>query len=156
MYVHLPRYLPTCMRCMPIYLPTCIGKMYVHLPKYLIFQSGLTPASFFLFSFFSTTILQKSYRAQRDLNSDCQSRWQACWPLDHRHSQPDLWNLLLPTVLFRRDLKQKWFSTNGRWSFLLSILIIIPVSWPKLHPSIVHMNGPPKCWMSQMMQRDSS
>ena len=47
------------------------------------FLNGPTPASFWIFSFFSNTILQKNCRLQRDSNSDCRSRKQARWPLDN-------------------------------------------------------------------------
>ena len=45
----------------------------------------LTPDSFCLFSFFSTTILQKNCRLQRESNSDRRSKRRASWPLDHHH-----------------------------------------------------------------------
>ena len=41
------------------------------------FKIGPTPASFCLFSFFSTTILQKNCRLQRESNSDRRSRRRA-------------------------------------------------------------------------------
>ena len=46
---------------------------------------GPSPASFCLFSFFSTTILQKSFRLQRESNSDRWCRRRARWPLDRHH-----------------------------------------------------------------------
>ena len=55
--------------------------------KKWVFLNGPTPTSFCLFlCFFSiTNYTEKTGRLQRDLNSDRQSRRQACRPLDHHH-----------------------------------------------------------------------
>ena len=45
------------------------------------FKDGPTPTSFHLFSSFRTEHL----RSQQDSNSDCRSRRQERWPLDHHH-----------------------------------------------------------------------
>ena len=68
---------------------------------------GPSPASFCLFSFFSTTILQKSFRLQRESNSDRWCRRRARWPLDRHHgplikferSQPIFIHFLLFNIL---------------------------------------------------------
>ena len=49
----------------------------------IVLKNWPTPAYFCLFSFFSTTNLQKNCRLQRESNSDRRSRRQAPWPLDH-------------------------------------------------------------------------
>ena len=45
-----------------------------YLGSKVFFINGPTPASFCLFSFFSTQIVQKNNRLQRDSNSDRRSR----------------------------------------------------------------------------------
>ena len=48
-------------------------------------KNGPTTATFCLFSFFSTKILQKNCILQRESKSDRRSRRRARWPLDHHH-----------------------------------------------------------------------
>ena len=49
-------------------------------------RNGPTPASFYLFSFFSNiNFTERNCRFHWDSNSDCWSRRQASWPLDHHH-----------------------------------------------------------------------
>ena len=49
----------------------------------IVLKNWPTPAYFCLFSFFSTTNLQKNCRLQRESNSDRQSKRRTRWPLDH-------------------------------------------------------------------------
>ena len=75
---------------------------------YTFFKKWANSGLFFVFSFFSNTILQKkNCRLQRDLNSDCRSRRRARWPLDHHHGPIHLYfalgvgkrsNVLIPTL----------------------------------------------------------
>ena len=54
--------------------------------KQKCFLTGPIPASFWFFSFFSTTNSTENCRLQRDSNSDHRSRKRArCLPLDHHH-----------------------------------------------------------------------
>ena len=53
----------------------------------VFWKNGPIPASFYLCLFFSNTYLteEKNCRLQRDSNSNCRSRRQARWTLDHHH-----------------------------------------------------------------------
>ena len=72
------------------------------------FLNGPTPASFCLFSFLSTTILQKNCRPQRDSNSDRRSRRWARWPLDHHHG-PNLF-VYEAFFMFYSFWPMRWWS----------------------------------------------
>ena len=51
-----------------------------------IFCNGPSQPLLFIFFLFKHKFYRKIlYRRQRDSNLDCQSRRQACWPLDHLH-----------------------------------------------------------------------
>ena len=63
------------------------------------FKDGPTPASFHLFLSFCTENLS----SQQDSNSDCRSRRQERWPLDHHHG-PEIECLKI------FDLKKSWLD----------------------------------------------
>ena len=71
---------------------------------FVFLKNGPTPASFCIILIFSNTIFyRKNCRRQGDLNSDCWSGRQACWPLDHHYGTK---YILFPPTAF--DLKLKF------------------------------------------------
>ena len=85
-----------------------------------LIKKGHPRPLFCLFSLFSTTILLKNYRLQRDSYSDGRIRRRVRWPL-HQHHGPNfrfivsIFALFDPTVFPTKDFLLHWVSNLTDW-----------------------------------------